>query len=107
MFFYSKKFDRLKCELEILNKGFGNLNRSKDLTIYFVTTDNEVKYTYNVGKYNGKSNISFEIDINELQGEYDIYIGIHSDNYYPIRLANDLWNSEVNANLIGDIEILR
>jgi len=108
--YYNEKLNNLKGKLELKNVGFGNFYRTKNIDIYFVK-DDKLALTYSVGKYNGEDVIEYDLDVSMLNGEYQIYIGINSkDNgktVYPIKFANNLYNENLRANLIGKISIKR
>jgi hypothetical protein len=85
--------------------GFANLNKEKNLVLYFVK-DNVVVKSSEVGLYNGEDEINIGTDVNLSNGEYEIYLGINStygNNYcYEIRFSNNnIWNENIKANKIG------
>lgn len=108
IFNYSSSFKDLNISLQIKNIGFGNLNRTKNLTLYFVNKENQIKSVH-VGKYNGENKIEISTSLDLANGEYNVYLSVNTliDNSpaYNIQFANNLWNSEISANLIGKITI--
>ena len=108
IFNYSSSFKDLNISLQIKNVGFGNLNRTKNLTLYFVNKENQIKSVH-VGKYNGENKIEISTSLDLANGEYNVYLSVNTliDNSpaYNIQFANNLWNSEISANLIGKITI--
>ena len=108
-FTYSGLYDNLKISLKIDNVGFGNLNKSKNMIAYFVREDGVVEKVALVGSFNGENEITFNINISTLTGNYAVFLAINSlqnGNFcYPIRFANDLWNNSLKANHIGNIII--
>ena len=107
-FTYGFKKDKLKIDLNLENVGFGNLNRKKDMSIIFVK-DDVIKKVVPCGKYGGLNKIHINTKLNNLHGEYEIYIKLNNTQNnvqcYPIRFANNLWNETLQANKIGKIRI--
>lgn len=108
VFNYSSSFKDLNISLKIKNVGFGNLNRTKNLTLYFVDKNNNVS-SVNIGTYDGQNEINLSTNLNLENGEYNVYLSVNTliDDVpaYEIQFANNLWNNELSANLIGNINI--
>lgn len=106
VFEYSNIMDKLNINLSLNNVGFGNLNKTKNLTLYFVKNDTVEKSVF-VGNFNGENTIKIETDISDLNGEFSVYLALNSTqnntSCYPIKFSNNLYNSQLNANLIGTI----
>lgn len=110
-FYYSAKFDNLDAKLQIKNVGFGNFYKQKQMEILFVKNNKIIK-TQSLENYNGQQLVEFGCDISNLVGEYEVYIRITSktaqnNNIYSVQFANNLWNNDFCANLIGKIEVKR
>lgn len=111
VFEYSSAFDRLNIKLTLNNVGFGNLNKSKLAKLIFVNENNEVKYVKQVDAFNGETNINYSTNLNLENGNYKVYLSLYGEEVnnnltYALQFANEnLWNSELNANLIGEINI--
>ena len=108
-FSYSAKFDNMNIKLQIENVGFGNFYKQKQIEVLFVK-NGQVEKTINAGNYSGEKNIEFECDISNLSGEYKTYICVASKNaqnqsVYKVQFANNLWQDNLGANLIGEIDI--
>ncbi len=108
VFTYNKQKTNLSIDLDITNVGFGEMYFKKDINVLFIK-NNEVVLKKNVGKYCGKDSINFDVDISNIEGEFDVYIQlvstINAEGRYPIRFANDLWNESLVANNIGKISV--
>jgi len=87
---------------DIKNVGFGNLLKPKKYTLIFKNDFKLLEFEANMNTYN---NLSFDIDISNLNDSYDIYLKI-SDGYvnnipfHSIRLSNNIWDQELYANKI-------
>ena len=104
-FYYSKKKKELKINLEVNNVGFANLNREKNLVLYFIK-NNEIAKSIDAGSYKADGNINIECFGKLAKGEYEVYLGINNmceNNYcYEISFANeDIWKENLKANKIG------
>ena len=113
--------DNLIVNLQIENVGFGNIVREKEIEvllkhdedIYVLKNDVDIRQHLNGNMYTLEL---IEFMPNEIEDErYQIFVNIkepydsldNNDNY-KIKLANvDMWDSEVGANLIGEIELDR
>lgn len=105
-----KEYSKLSIKLNLTNVGFGNLNRAKDITILFVDKEGNLAHKTTVGKYAGEKEINVSASHSLKSGKYEVYVALHdgynqNDFAYYIQFANDLWNSTLNANKIGSIEI--
>lgn len=107
-FSYSSEKDKLNVKLKLNNVGFGNLNRQKEMYIIFVK-DGQISKRINVGKFDGKEEINFSVDIKKIKGKFDLHLEIsdtiNEESFYQIRFANNLWNETTKANLIGKINL--
>lgn len=91
----------IKVNLEIENKGFGNLLRNKKIEAYVLYDDENLeKYEIN---HKTKSLEKLEFTIPNIGSKGKIYLSIkNDDDTYPIRLANkEIYNENLKANLIG------
>lgn len=98
----------VEVKLSISNVGFGNLNRTKNITIYLVNSEGEVIQTH-AGSYSG-GDLQVKAKLSSLQsGKYEVYVGINTlengETSYPIRFANNLWNDDLKANYVGQLKI--
>lgn len=84
------------------NVGFGNLLNDKTYTLILKNENEIIEFNSNNKTYD---NLSFTIDISNLNDSYDVYLKI-SDGYvnnipfHSIRLANNIWNEQLYANKI-------
>lgn len=103
VFEYSDSLSNIKIDLDIKNVGFGNLNRTKQMTLLLVDEQGNIT-SYDAGVFTGESQVSIQLPININAGDYNVYLRIDNGNgKYYIQFANDLWNDELNANQIGTI----
>lgn len=104
IFEYSKNVSELNIKLDIQNVGFGNLNRTKQMSLLLVDDDDNT-IIRNAGTFTGDSELSIQTPLSLPAGNYKVYLRIDNGNEkYPIQFANDdLWNSDLKANLIGFI----
>lgn len=108
-FWYNNDFRKLEIYLTIENSGFSNYVREKDVTIIFVTENGET-YEYNVGKFNGERDLHFTLTNLPPKQNYDVYISlsniVENERTYSLQFANTiLYNSNLQANLIGHIKV--
>lgn len=101
---------KMQWSLKIDNVGFGNLIRQKEMTVYVADYLGQIVQTANVGSYHGENNITFSFQQKVPSGRYQVYLALHNDTKqsiptYSIRLANNLWNTTLKANLIGKISV--
>lgn len=110
VFKYPSKPDSLQIELSLKNVGFGNLNRTKRTKIIFTDESGEIAYSHSLDDYTGGEtlvgSVSFELD----SGKYDVYLRIYGEvtdsPKYCLQFANEgIWNEELKANKIGEIEV--
>ena len=105
---YTPWRSELTVKLDIDNVGFGNLNRTKNVTIYLVNSDGVVSQAH-AGSYSGGDLTVKAMFDNLKSGEYDVYIGINTlvngEIGYHVRFANNLWNDDLKANYVGKIKI--
>lgn len=91
---------KFNISLDIKNVGFGNLLKPKKYTLILKNELNKFEFEANSNTY---KNLSFEIDITNLNDNYDIYLMI-SDGYlndipfHSIRLSNNIWDDTLYAN---------
>ena len=107
---YNPNTKKMQWTLNIDNVGFGNLIRQKELTVYVVDYLGQIVQSENVGTYNGQNKITFSFQQKAPSGRYQIFLALHNGTKnntptYSIRLANNLWNATLKANLIGKITI--
>ena len=93
----------IHINLEIENKGFGNLIRNKKIEVYVLYDDTTLEKYDTKLKTNKLEKLSFTIPNNEKKGK--IYLSIKNDDEtYPIKLANkNIYDENLKANLIGTI----
>ena len=107
VFEYNKTVTNFKATLSLTNKGFGSLTKEKDLQLIITDEENNVVERKNVGKF--KENIEFSTNLSLQTGNYKVYLAVCSlENdlpTYSIAFANNLFNADLQANLIGKIEI--
>ena len=108
-FLHNKQTNNLQIDIELKNVGFGQLNHIKDLTVIFAK-NNVAEKTFDCGRFDGSSKLTLNIPLNQLFGNFDVYLLIdntqNNTHCYPLQFANDLWNNDLNANKIGQINIL-
>lgn len=111
IFTYSSSFSLLNISLTLKNVGFGNLNRKKNVSLYFVDANQTSYFKPIVGIFSGETELNLSNNIDLPDGNYSVYLSINTliDNvpYYPIQFANNLWNNELSANLIGFFNLNR
>lgn len=102
----------IEIHLQIINKGFGQLNRVKQLQIVIVNKDNDEDIQkMNVGNYKGEEILLLHTQVVIVgKANYNVYLGIYSEcdggiECYQVRFANDLWNEKLKMNKIGEIKI--
>ena len=93
----------IHINLEIENKGFGNLLRNKKIEVYVFYNDTTLEKYDTKLKTNKLENLSLTIPNTGKKGK--IYLSIKNDNdSYPLRLANEnIYDENLKANLIGTI----
>ena len=93
----------IHINLEIENKGFGNLIRNKKIEVYVLYDDTTLEKYDTKLKTNKLEKLSFIIPNNGKKGK--IYLSIKNDDEtYPIKLANkNIYDENLKANLIGTI----
>lgn len=103
---YNKGGD-YNMDINIQNKGFGNLTKEKNVDIIFADKDNKVISRKNLAKYKGEDTLSISGNLLDKNSEdYNIYLCIYStiENnviYYPIQFANaNVYNNNLKANLL-------
>lgn len=113
VFEYSNKFDELNIKLNIENVGFGNLNKIKQAKVIFVSENGDVKFTKNVGNFSGNVDTNYSLNMNLENGKYQVYLCLYANevdniNMYSLAFANkEIWNENLKANKIGEIDINR
>ena len=95
----------LTISLDITNVGFGSLNKTKLLDVIFVDSLNNVE-TFSCGTFNELLTCKKQVNISSLtSGLYNVYFKAYSltsenEKGYELRLANNLFNENLKANLI-------
>lgn len=108
---YNEKSSNLKVNLPLKNLGFGNLNKTKKAKLLFVDGSGEVKFSKQVQDFTGEESVSCSADLNLEGGKYTVYLCLYGEEVdgkptYALQLANkNIWNAELKANKIGEIEI--
>lgn len=111
VFEYSNKFDKINIALSFNNVGFGNLNKQKQSKLIFVNENNEIKFTKQLDNFMQTNNVSYSTPLNLENGKYKVYLSLYGEKLnnnllYAIKFANsNLWNTALQANLIGEINI--
>ena len=101
VFTYGDDLSLLKIDLSIDNIGFGNLNKTKKMTLLFTDESGQV-IPVPAGEYTGQSSQTICTPLNLASGTYHVYLRIdNGEEKYPVRFANYLWDSDLKANLIG------
>ena len=93
----------IHINLEIENKGFGNLLRNKKIEVYVFYNDTTLE-KYDTKLKTNKLEIYLLLFL-ILGKKGKIYLSIKNDNdSYPLRLANEnIYDENLKANLIGTI----
>ena len=115
--FYREE-DRIGIQLNLENRGFGNIVNKKDVDIILESEDNThyIRVDTDIRKdiLNDKIlDYIVELPRNLKDGNYKVYIKISEpyeslkeDSNYSIKFANiNIWNEELGANYIGEIVI--
>lgn len=111
VFRYSENSDKLQVELKLKNVGFGNLNRQKHAKIILTDKDGGTVFTQAVRDFSGEDRFDCSLDLNLPSGNYEVYLCLYEDEtesgpLYCLQFANDgLWNKELKANKIGNVQI--
>ncbi len=101
---YDKDLSQFGIELSLKNVGFGNLNRSFYMTLLIQSESGEV-YSIDAGQLKDPDKITFQTDLDLPAGNYQVYLKLDKGNdKYALQFANDLWNAELQANLIGSFQ---
>lgn len=107
---YSDKLDELSVELKLQNVGFGNLNKKKKARLIITDESGAVAFTKTVGEFSGGAELRYSAKPSLNNGKYDVYLRLYGDEteetpLYCLQFANDgLWNADLKANKIGNIE---
>lgn len=118
----ANSLEKISTDIVIENVGFGNVLRSKNATLLFVDSSNNVVGTVNITDdfdiksftSTNKVKKSLKFNLPELSsGLYKIFLRISNDEilndgtyYSAIRFANNnVWNETLQANHIGNIKI--
>ncbi|MBR6403113.1 MAG: DUF4832 domain-containing protein [Eubacterium sp.] len=112
---YNEKRDSLNVSVGIDNKGFGNLTKTKNVSLIFVELDangNETANKFeetNCASYSGekilKASISFTNNKISADKSYNVYVRLDDGKgHYTVKFANKQWNNSLKANKIGVIE---
>ncbi len=111
VFKYADKLDKLNIELTLKNAGFGNLNRVKKAKLLFADESGEVRLSKTVEDFTGQTDLKYSADIGLDSGKYGVYLCLCGEEVdgkpvYALQFANvNMWNAELKANKIGEIEI--
>ena len=111
VFKYADKLDKLNIELTLKNAGFGNLNRVKKAKLLFADESGEVRLSKTVEDFTGQTDLKYSADIGLDSGKYNVYLCLYGEEVdgkpvYALQFANvNMWNAELKANKIGEIEI--
>lgn len=111
-FSYLDNFSTFAVKLNITNKGFGHLKTAKNVKLIFVD-ENENKTEYNVGQFNGETEITYNANISNLaNGNYRVYLCLYGNTLfneanYCVRFANqgNGWSTFYKANLVGNLVV--
>ena len=108
VFRYNSEFKKLEIDLTIQNDGFSNFVREKDIVIIFVDESGN-EYEYVCGKYNGEKKLHISLTQLPKKQNYTVYLSlcniVNEEKYYEIAFVNNsLFNTELCANMIGNIE---
>lgn len=102
---YDEDISHMTIDLSLENVGFGNLNRTMNMTVLFQDETGEIT-PIDAGSFRGEQKITIQTPLTLKEGNYNIYLRIDNGNdKYAIRFANDLWEEELQANRIGNISI--
>ena len=110
-FKHTENFDTLQISLTLENVGFGNLTKSKNAKLLFVNENNAVVHEESVENFNGEETIDYSLALDLEAGNYRVFLQLSGDELngtplYCLQFANDgLYNAQLHANLIGEIEI--
>lgn len=106
-----KYSDDLEVKIKLENVGFGNLNKKKRAKLILADEHGDIKFEKDVGDFSGESDLSFSTALNLDKGKYTVYLCLYGDELdgaplYCVQFANDgIWNAELKANKLGEIEI--
>lgn len=111
-FSYLDNFSTFAVKLNVTNKDFGHLKTAKNAKLIFVD-ENENKTEYNVGQFNGETEITYNANISNLtNGNYRVYLCLYGNTLfneanYCVRFANqgNGWSSFYKANLVGNLVV--
>ncbi len=107
---YNHSLNKINIELNLKNVGFGNLNRVKRTKIIFTDKNGETVFSREASEFCGGESFNCSVKPKLTNGKYDVYLRIYGDEtddtpLYCLQFANDrLWNAELKANKIGEIE---
>lgn len=115
-FTYPEKLEYLKVSLTLDNVGFGNMYKKKHAKLLFADKNGDVKYSVDVGDFDGAKKTEFTAKLDTLNiksGKYKIYLQLFGDyltDYdmaiYCVQFANNnVYDSSLKANLIGEIVV--
>ena len=100
---YDTAMSHLGIELSLNNVGFGNLNRTLNMELLLQNEEGELT-SIDAGQFNGQEKIVFQTDLELEKETYKVYIKLSKgNNRYALQFANDLWDEELQANLIGSL----
>lgn len=116
----AKKNSKVHGQITIENVGFAPMIKDKVSRILLVDENNKITYTENLNMdiKDFKSNESitkdyeFSIPTDVNKGKYKVYLQVASEfnqdkTYLNVKFANkDIWNDQVQANYLGNIEVI-
>lgn len=98
---YDTAVSQLGINLSLKNVGFGNLNKTMNMTLLLESETGEIT-SMDAGQFYGEEKITFQTNPNLAEGNYNVYLKLDKgNNKYALQFANNLWNEELQANQIG------
>jgi len=111
VFKYAEKLDKFQAEISLNNVGFGNLNRTKRAKLIILNESGEVAFSQDLQDFTGNETYEFSTNLNLESGKYEVYLRLYGEEaegtpLYCLQFANEgLWNADLKANKIGELEI--
>lgn len=87
------------------------MNRVKKAKLLFADESGEVRLSKTVEDFTGQTDLKYSADIELNEGKYNVYLCLYGEEVdgkpvYALRFANEnIWDAELIANKIGEIEI--
>ena len=103
--------DGLYIELQLKNVGFGNLNRKKHAEIVITKESGEIAFSQAVEDFTGDNLVDYSVSPDLESGKYEVFLRLFGEEVdgtylYCLRFANNgLWNADLKANKIGELDI--